>query len=358
MAKINITEKDTKDTIFKAYQAILKEKQSLEKDKAILQKEITNLQENTNSYNDNYNSTENTQSVDIVGIIENIQHIKGSITQALSALSVQQLQQVNNLEKINQDIAIEKAEAKELYNIDLTEQTLENIFNEYENTKNTFDESFATKKKNYHDLLAEKQNTWHKEQEEYSSKKAEKIRENDLARKRENDEFEYLKKQKRAALEDAANQLAKQRRDELQALNIASQETWAAREKELVEREKNFETYKEKFEVAESEILKEVKKAEAEGKGIIEREHKVKLNLFHAENNANQRSLDLKINALKSNITNQSAQISKLTAQLENALTQSQSLALKALEGSTNAESFAAIREIAIEQAKNSSKTK
>lgn len=357
MAKINITEKDTKDTILKAYQALLKEKQNLEKEVKQLQSELQSFDnDEDNDYEEDAYSENETAN--IPNIIDELKNIRAAIAHAISDLSSQQVTEVTALQKINENIAKEKAEAKELYNIDLTDNTLENLFGEYENTKNSFEESFAAKKKASQESISEKQLAWQKEQEESKNKIAERNKQNELAHKREVDEFEYIKKQNRAAADDKSAQIAKQRKEELAQLKADNNTKWNEIEKALAEKEKEFETYKQKFEAAETDILKEVKKAEGEGRGIIERDHKVKLNLFNAEVSANQRTMDLKISSLQSTIKNQDEQITKLTAQLEKALTQSQALAIKALEGSSNAESFAAIREIAIEQAKNSSKAK
>ena len=57
-------------------------------------------------------------------------------------------------------------------------------------------------------------------------------------------------------------------------------------------------------------------------------------------------------------VNKQSAQIQSLAKQLNTTLQQAQDLAVKALEGSANASSFAAMKEIALEQAKTAQKAK
>lgn len=356
MAKMTVSEKDTKDKIFKAYQALFKETQTLEKQVAQLQSELDSA-----SGDDDYEDDYEGDGGDIAttsDVIDNIKNIQRSIAQAISTLSAEQVVEADKLQKIAAQIEQEKVEAKTLYNIDLSDNTLETLFNDYEQEKTAFEESFTAKKKAYSESLAAKQLTWQKEQDEHNQKVADRNKEAQQARKREQDEYDYLTKQARAAYDDEQAQKAKKLAEELAELRKESERQWGEKEKSVGDKEQELAEYKRKFEAADAEIQKEVKKAEAEGKAIIEREHKVKLSLYNSDVDADQRTIDLRISSLNATIKTQAEQVTKLTAQLENSLKQAQALAIKALEGSSNAESFAAIREIAIEQAKNSSKNK
>jgi hypothetical protein len=57
-------------------------------------------------------------------------------------------------------------------------------------------------------------------------------------------------------------------------------------------------------------------------------------------------------------ITNQEKRLQNLSSQLESALKQVQDLAVKAIEGTSNVNSYQAIKEIALEQAKSQVKNK
>lgn len=352
---MTVSEKDTKDKIFKAYQALFKEVQSLEKQNAALQEQLESAEEGDDSDESYYEGGDIATTSDV---IDNIKNIQSAIASAISALSAEQVTEAEKLQKIAQQIATEKAEAKTLYDIDLSDNTLEELFKSYEQEKTSFEEQFNAKKKAYSESLQAKQLAWQKEIDEHNQKINERNKEAQTNRKREQDEYDYTTKQARAAYDDEQAQKAKKLSEELAELRRQSETAWGEREKALAERETKFSEYKQKFEAAEAEIQKEVKKAEAEGKSIIERDHKVKLALYNADVDAENRAVDIRIQSLNNTLKVQDEQIKKLNAQLENTIKQAQSLALKALEGSSNAESFAAIREIAIEQAKNSSKNK
>ena len=61
---------------------------------------------------------------------------------------------------------------------------------------------------------------------------------------------------------------------------------------------------------------------------------------------------------MNSLIAKQEAQIKHLSTQLESAMKQTQTLAIKAIEGNAHAESFDAMKAIAMEQAKYNTKSK
>lgn len=71
-----------------------------------------------------------------------------------------------------------------------------------------------------------------------------------------------------------------------------------------------------------------------------------------------KRNYDLRIQSLEVTINNQQIRIDTLSQQLAGALKQVQDLAVKAIEGNSNRNSYDAIKEIALEQAKNQMKGK
>ena len=61
---------------------------------------------------------------------------------------------------------------------------------------------------------------------------------------------------------------------------------------------------------------------------------------------------ETKIKSLEEMVKNQLQQIQTLSSRLDATLKQSQTLAMKAIEGASNVSSFQSVREIAMEQAK------
>lgn len=66
----------------------------------------------------------------------------------------------------------------------------------------------------------------------------------------------------------------------------------------------------------------------------------------------------LRVKSLIETIQSQDAPLQTLSKQLDSALKQVQDLAVKAIEGASNVSSFQAVKQIALEQAKNPNKGK
>ena len=95
-----------------------------------------------------------------------------------------------------------------------------------------------------------------------------------------------------------------------------------------------------------------------EGKGIGNYQAKIKLDLRIKEIEGEKQNYELRILALEETIKNQEIRRQSLSQQLESSLKQVQDLAVKAIEGTSNRNSFEAMKEIAMEQAKNQPKSK
>jgi uncharacterized protein involved in exopolysaccharide biosynthesis len=80
--------------------------------------------------------------------------------------------------------------------------------------------------------------------------------------------------------------------------------------------------------------------------------------LYAKEVEGQKQSYELQLQSLEETIGDREARIQTLSKQLDAALKQVQDLAVKAIEGSANQNSLQAIKDIAIEQAKNQQRNK
>ncbi|MEO1692980.1 MAG: hypothetical protein AAFR63_15855, partial [Cyanobacteria bacterium J06631_6] len=85
---------------------------------------------------------------------------------------------------------------------------------------------------------------------------------------------------------------------------------------------------------------------------------KVKADLREREIEGEKQNYQLRIESLEETIKHQSSRLGKLAQQLDSSLQQVQSLAVKAIEGTANRNSFEAVKAIALEQAKTSQRGK
>ncbi len=359
---MSVTYKNTKKQIFDAYQELVAELKRLEKahktketEASKLAKELSKCQENLGEPQVIIKAPEvNT----LEGVIASLKSIEIGIGSSFSETSALQVVEAEKLEDLRQKIEQEHQQIQKLYDVELNGETMSTIIEEYLATQKAFEERFRAKQEQYKEQLESEEDAWKKEKEQHRFQTAERDREADLEQQRDLELYAYQLEQERKVEDDSYAQKCKNLELELKALQESKQEEWTAREKEVAEKEQEFERYHKEYEGLKDKLDKELKKAEAEAKGIIERDHKVKMRLLKAEAKGDDDALDLKINDLKVVIEKQNQQILKLYQQLEETQRQAQHLALKALEGSSTSESFKAVREIAIEQAKHLGKGK
>ncbi|EAY25221.1 coiled-coil domain-containing protein [Microscilla marina] len=368
MATIN--SKSTKAQILQAYKDLQKQKQEVEKKLRSSEQEVTKLKKQppvASAPSTKPMVKEKTvvkvvgdsaKVENIEGIILNLENIEKGLGKAMSEVSNKLTVEAEMLTELTEDINEEKEDLAKLYDLKVENGILDELVNDYEASKETFEEESDKRRKEFEEDIAEKRKYWDKEQDLYYQKTAERDEENRKRQEREREEHEYSLELERSLKDDEYEQRKKALQLELDELREAKETAWAADEKMLAELEKEFNDYKTKFEEIPEKLDKAVKRAEAEGKAVIERDAKEKAELLEKEVESEKQIFELTIESLDNTIQSQNSRITSLSKQLENALQQAQDLAVKAIEGSSNSESFNAIREIALEQAKTQTKSK
>ncbi|WP_299452229.1 hypothetical protein [uncultured Microscilla sp.] len=367
MATIN--SKSTKAQILQAYKDLQKEKQEVEKKLRSSEQEVTKLKKQPPTATPSAKPMVKEKTVvkvvgdsvkveSIEGIILNLENIEKGLGKAMSEVSNKLTVEAEMLAELTEDINEEKEDLAKLYDLKVENGILDELVNDYEASKETFEDESDKRRKEFEEDIAEKRKSWDKEQDLHYQKTAERDEENQKRQEREREEHEYSLELERSLKDDEYEQRKNALQLELDELREAKETAWAADEKMLSELEKEFNDYKTKFEEIPEKLDKAIKRAEAEGKAVIERDAKEKAELLEKEVESEKRIFELTIESLDNTIQSQNSRITSLSKQLENALQQAQDLAVKAIEGSSNSESFNAIREIALEQAKTQTKSK
>ncbi len=364
-----ISSKSTKAQILKAYQELEKEKKEIEQKLKTSEQEVVKLQKQSASATTTGKSSlkektvvkvvGNTTKVEnIEGIILNLEGIEKGLGKAMSEVANKLTVEAETLAELTKDINEEKEQLGKLYDLEVGNDVLDQLIVDYENSKATFEEESSKTRKTFEEDIAEKRKTWQKDQEVHYRKTSERDEESRKSQEREREEHEYGLELERSLKDDEYDQKKKQLQLELDELREERENGWAAEEKALKEQEDEFYEYKVKFEEIPDKLDKAIKRAEAEGKSVIERDAKEKAELLAKETESENKIFELTIESLDNTIKSQNSRITSLSKQLESALKQAQDLAVKAIEGSANNDSFSAIREIALEQAKNQAKSK
>jgi DNA repair exonuclease SbcCD ATPase subunit len=294
----------------------------------------------------------------IADIVERLKALTLSIGESSSALQSALSAEATELHRLRAEADGFIEQLRALHEIEVGPDTLSTLIKQHGETAKAADAELSEKRKTFDKEMSAARAAWKKEQDEHTSQAKEAAAQLKKARQRDAQEYKYAIERQHKAENDVLEQARKAFAQELADLEERKRSEWAEREKAIAEREKELGELTKKSDAFEAELETATKKAEAEGTGIAKRQTKTQADLKKKDNEAIQRVLELKIAALQDTIGKQDAQIEELTRALDQARKQTTELAVKAIDGASNASSFAAIKEIALEQAKNTQKSK
>ncbi len=277
---------------------------------------------------------------------------------ALSQLSTNLLVEASRLKNVRTTVETESNHLATLYNLKIEEDTLNALLKEYRETAEQYVETVKQKREEVEKAWFDKNQAWQTENEETELQLQELESSVQKTKKREDNEYRYDLTLKRNFSDEGYTQQQQQQQQPLDELQETRRKAWDESDKALAEREKQFEENKTKVERFPKELEAAIKKAKEEGTGIAHKQAKIKADFAAKEFYGDDEVYQLKIRELEDQVANQGTQIDKLSKQLEAALKQAQELAVKAIEGASNQSSFNALKDIALEQAKNLPKSK
>ncbi len=287
-----------------------------------------------------------------------LEQLQAGISSTLAELSEKLSVEAGKLEDLSETTLLERSELGELYELTLADDSLDKLLSEYEETAKTSKEAFSARKEALEAKLLELRRAWELEQESHAKTIQDRNLLSSTTQKREAEEYKYALELSRKLGEEQyqASQLELNRK-RAERKEVQEKE-WAEAEKLLAEREKNQLEAATKVEGIKAEKEAAIKKAEAEGTGIGNKQARVKADLLGKEIEGQNRIFVQRISGLQARADLQQNRIALLSKQLETASRQMQELAAKAIEGSANSSSLQAFKDLAMEQAKSQSKTK
>lgn len=352
--------KNTKAEILESYEELWKERKELESKLKQLQKEVKNNGASPNSQHSGIVSKKlSTASDKMTATMDCLVELQVGFGGAVSELSEKLTTEAAKLQELRQAVAEEIQQLEALYDLDeIEEDTLDDLIETYEENSKTFEAELSQQREELEQEIQDLRQAWQKEQAEHQQAIKERNEDYERSRKREEQEYKYDLELRRNLDQDAYEQQQKTLYKELEEANQAQQQQWQEREKAIAQQEQRFDELKSKVDAFDQEKEAAVKKAKEQGKAIANNQVKVKADLQQLEIDGQKRFYDLRIESLQETIENQEARIHNLSQQLDAALKQVQDLAVKAIEGTSNSNSYQALKEIALEQAKGQTKTK
>lgn len=297
-------------------------------------------------------------SISIEATIAALLALRSGFGGAVSGLSAKLTAEASRLGELRKEVDAQAKQITDLHEIKVTDDTLGAVIQDYQTKRDAFQRELAEKEESFEASITAKTAAWATEKEEHARAIAERDELRKKGAKRGAEEYDYDLAQRRKAEVDAYDQQCKARDRELSDLVQVKEKAWADREKLIATEEAVRADFKAKFEELPQKLEAGIKKGKGEGVGIASAQSRVKADLLAKEIEGEKRVFELKVKSLEATIKERAHQIETLSAQLSAALKQGQDLAVKAIEGASNSTSFMAVKEIALEQAKNAPKSK
>jgi hypothetical protein len=354
---MTINAKSTKTEILAAYK-------DLERAKKELESQIKNMPQITvtevgNTKNIKNNETAKIAPRDMLKTIQSLSQIQVGFGGAVSSLSEQLIVEATKLENLRKSIDREREDLAGLHELtEIDDTTIDNLIATYQENAKTFSKELEQRQETSNREIEELKQAIDKEREIYlrETQASQELYRKELAR--EEAEYRYnLNLARGLDREEYDREKLLQSQELVEALQIVEKQ-WQETEENIAKQEREYAELKEKVETFEEKLKAKIKQSSEEGKGIGIYQAKVKADLRNKEIEGEKQNDRFSIEALERTIQDKAFRIDKLSQQLDAALQQVQNLAVKAIEGNSNRNSYEAMKEIAIEQAKNSPKGK
>jgi len=348
------------DELHNEYSRIARELEELQKEKADWKKHEPQYNEpktmNTKKSETLMESPKEKTTPPSTTLEKNVQNLKaqrinfGTAMNDLSALLVSEASQLSEITAEHSQV---KQSLESTYAIQIESSTLETLIKDYGQNAELFQQEIQQKKQDYSEKLLTLKRSWQKEQEDYTKAIQERDDSEKLNAKRETEAYIYELGQKREAENLIHLQKVKDMQKEIEKIESAKQAEWDTRERAIAEREQELDVLQFQVDNFGKQLEKEIKAIEEKTRAALKKELQLKAELRAKEVNGEAQIYTAKIQSLEEVIKKNDGNIENLNAQLSASLKQSQELALKAIEGASNASSLLSIKEIALEQAKN-----
>lgn len=268
-------------------------------------------------------------------IIKGLAELQVSFGAAIEALADRLASEASKLDELKKAIAAEAARVEDLRHVRIAAEALEILHQDDKKRLQALEDRFAADVRELEEKIARQQEVWAKEQAEKAAALAEADAVTAKERKADQERYAYeIDKQRRLVADEFA--------EKLRLLERQLAETQAAKDKNWAEREKVLAAAAAEIEALRGKAAGYAKELEDAGKGAREKvivkvssDAKVDAELASRDAATAVEVADLKIRTLEDRIEKQRAQIAELNAQLTAALAQTQGLAQKAIEGTS-----------------------
>jgi len=326
-----ITDKSKKSEIYDAYHALLNEVKDHKKSS---QKEQSQMAMKAETVGKAVKHTPDT-------LLKNFTELKLSTGKLLDNVAEQLTEEYNKLLTVREATEIETERLKNSYEINATAETLDALLLAQQRKKEEFELEMEQKQKNLEQWLADKREQWNKEKEQVETQHKEEQQLWKKTKQREEDDYHYQQKvQRQKELDDYALKKTVLER-ELEEKRTQAEKLLNEREAFLAESEAELNELRAKAAEFPKTLQTAIAEAEKHLKERLEREFRFEADLRQKEIEGNNKLNQQKIAALEAKIKEQDFQLKQLADRSNQATSQVQEIAIKALEGSSITRAYA-----------------
>jgi soluble cytochrome b562 len=319
--------KDSRNQIFKAFQQILTNRQTTDS------KIATKEEEAEKEKNKQILEAASTYTID--SIVKGLADLQLEFGNIVKGLSENLTLEVSKLDELRKAIAIETQHLEALQQVRIVADALHLLTQEHQENIKTLDQNAANQRDAIEKDSAQQRKLWEKEQEEFESTIQEQTALLTKERQRQEADYLYELERKRKIEVDEYEEIKRTQERELQAANRDKEKQWSEREQRFAEDQPLLTEYQQKVDTFPAELDEAVKKAREEAIKEVHQDAKVKADLLEKEWEATKQGYEFKIQSLEQSIQTQVGQIESLSSQLQEALKQAQTLAMRAFENSS-----------------------
>ena len=322
MSQTNV--KDSKDTIATAFNQLLHQYQQTESRIATKEEEVEK--------NKNKQLLSKTIDYTVDNIINGMASLQLSFGGVVSELAENLAAESNKLEELKKAIAVEQEHLEQLNKVRLVADALHIFSREHQEKVATLKAKTEQEKEAIAKEIERVRKEWSKEQQDFDNRVRETAELLTKQRESEQADYNYELERQRTIEKDEYEENKRLQVRELAEQEIINNKNWSEREKYLTEHKKEFIKNQEQIDGFETKLKEESNKARANAIREADSKQKVEAELREREWAANHQGYELKIESLTAVIERQTQQIAEITAQLQEANTQAQNLAMQAFQ--------------------------
>lgn len=320
--------KDSKAKILEDFKKILAERQKIESRVATKEEEAEKEQ------NKLVVAAASQYTVD--SIVRGLADLQLEFGGVVNGLSTRLTTETTKLDELKSAIAVETRHLDELKQTRVVADALHILTQEHQENLRLLEERLQRDRESLEKDLTETRKTWQREQEEFDIALNESNEILSRERQRQEADYEYEIVRSRKIATDEFEETKRQIEQEIQQTSQVKEKQWTERERILSDNQTLFTEYQNKIATIPNELEEAIKKAREEGIREANQEAKVKADLFEKEWESSKQGYDLQIQALEAKIQRQTEQITEISTQLQTTLRQSQELAMRAFQTSSN----------------------